>query len=284
MNFREFFTTTSWWGKLLGALFGYLAGGSMTAILGILIGNFFDRGLINHFSNPYWLYFREKQNLTQKKFFKATFLTMGHLAKADGRVTEQELNMARLLMQELYLNKEQKEEAMRLFNEGKKPDFNLNELLVELYTICANKQGLLNLFMDIQYRAAKIDGLNTKKIQILDVIFSHLGFAPFHQQHRFYEDFGSFNESHAQPNSSSSRNSYQHKPSQTNLEQAYALLEVTTNMSKQEVKKAYRRLLSRNHPDKLIAAGLSEGKIKIANEKTQKIVKAYELICSSKGW
>ncbi len=54
--------------------------------------------------------------------------------------------------------------------------------------------------------------------------------------------------------------------------------------SKQEVKKAYRRLLSRNHPDKLIAQGLPEAMIKVANEKTQKIMKAYELICRSKGW
>lgn len=237
MNFREFFTTTSWWGKLLGAFFGYLTGGPMAAVFGMLIGNFFDRGLVNHFSNPYWLYFREKQNLTQKKFFTATFLTMGHLAKADGRVTEQELNMARLLMQELYLNKEQQKEAMHLFNEGKKPNFNLNNLLTELYNICANKKNLLNLFIDIQYRAAQVDGLNTKKIQILDVIFSRLGFAPFHQQHRFYEDFGSSNDSQAQPNSSSSHSTHKHKPSQTNLEQAYALLEVTTNMNQQEVKK-----------------------------------------------
>ena len=69
-----------------------------------------------------------------------------------------------------------------------------------------------------------------------------------------------------------------------NLDHAYALIEVNPKSSKQEVKKAYRRLISRNHPDKLIAQGLPEEMIKIANEKTQKIMKAYELICKTKGW
>ncbi len=50
------------------------------------------------------------------------------------------------------------------------------------------------------------------------------------------------------------------------------------------MKRAYRRLISRNHPDKLIAQGLPEEMIKIANDKTQKITKAYEQICTSKGW
>jgi DnaJ like chaperone protein len=61
-------------------------------------------------------------------------------------------------------------------------------------------------------------------------------------------------------------------------------MEISPDSSKQEVKQAYRRLLSRHHPDKLIAKGVSEEKIKWANDKTQKIVKAYELICKTKGW
>ena len=68
------------------------------------------------------------------------------------------------------------------------------------------------------------------------------------------------------------------------LDHAYAILEVSPTSSKQDVKRAYRRLMSKNHPDKLIAKGLPESMIKIANEKTQAISKAYEQICESKGW
>src|SRR5262245_52466485 len=104
MTFREFFIITTWWGKLIGAFFGYLIVGPMGAIFGLFVGNFFDRGLYIYYSNPHWLYHSEKQKAVQNIFFEATFSIMGYLAKADGRVTENELNIARLLMDEMRLN------------------------------------------------------------------------------------------------------------------------------------------------------------------------------------
>ncbi|MBI2786875.1 MAG: co-chaperone DjlA [Legionella longbeachae] len=297
MTYRDFFITNTWWGKIIGAFFGYLISGSIGAMFGLLIGNFFDRGLSTYFSNPHWLYLSEKRKAVQKIFFESTFSIMGHLAKADGRVSEAELNTARLLMNEMRLNQEQKKLAKHLFNAGKHLKFNLKAVLTELQQACKDNRDLLRLFVDIQYRAAQTDGLSAKKIHILDIIFSDLGFAPFHKQYRFYEDFGK-NDSSEQENNSkqqsqqsnsssesySSYKRYSYQANKTNLDYAYALIEVSPQSSKQEVKRAYRRLLSRNHPDKLISQGLPEEMIKIANEKTQKIVKAYELICTSKGW
>lgn len=293
MNFKEFFTINSWWGKLLGTCFGFLSAGPTGAIFGLLIGNLFDRGLASHFANPMLLYLSEKRSNVQAIFFEATFSIMGYMAKADGRVTEEELNMARLVMNEMHLNHQQKIHAMRLFNEGKSSRFDLLGVLLRLRKACNDNRELLKVFIDIQYQAAQIDGLTTRKIQTLDIIFSHLGFMPFHQQYRFYEDFGTgssyekqqnTNHSSSDSESYSSYSRYNYKPSKSNLDHAYALMEVSPNATKQEVKRAYRRLLSRNHPDKLIAQGLPQEMIKVANEKTQKIVKAYELICDSKGW
>ena len=221
---------------------------------------------------------------------------MGHLAKADGRVTEQEIQMAKVLMSEMKLSREQQNRAKKLFSEGKHNNFKLEPILIRLKQQCGNNRELLKLFVETQYRAAQVDGLTLNKIQVLNIIFSHLGFAPLHKQYRFYEDFSytayhNFQENQKQQSqntnnqsSSSSYQRYQPKSSVNNLDHAYALIEVSPSASKQEVKKAYRRLLSRNHPDKLIAKGLPEETIKIANEKTQKIMKAYELICKSKGW
>lgn len=282
---RDYFLTHSWWGKILGGFFGYLIGRSTGAIFGILIGNFFDRGLVAHLSRPHWQYHAEKREIVQKIFFEATFTVMGHIAKADGRVSENEIEMARTLMKEMQLNTKQKSEAKRYFSHGKSPDFNLSRMLNLLLEHCKLNPELLKLFVDIQYRAAQIDGLSEKKIKALDIIFLGLGLAPLHRQYRFYQDFG--HES-SRPHQRKQHQGHQsHKQRATNastLDQAYALLELNANASQQEVKKAYRRLISRNHPDKLIAQGLPEQMIKMANEKTQNIRKAYEYICTSKGW
>jgi DnaJ like chaperone protein len=62
------------------------------------------------------------------------------------------------------------------------------------------------------------------------------------------------------------------------LEQAYKVLEITAVATDQEVVKAYRRQLSRHHPDKLKANGLPESMLEHAKERTQEIIEAYELI------
>lgn len=286
MNWREFFTSNPWWGKLLGAFFGYLIGGPAGALFGILIGNLFDRGLIGHYTRPHWYYHREKRKDIQHIFFEATFLVMGHLAKADGRVSEQEIHMANTLMNEMRLSHEQKKQARQLFNQGKAAAFNLGQTLTRLQEACHDNPDLLKLFMDIQYRFVQTDGLSAMKLQALNVIFRHMGFAPLHQQYRFYEDFGYQSAQGSTNHHSSSRqqNNYNYQDPQNTLKQAYTILEISSTATKQEVKKAYRRLISRNHPDKLIAQGLPENMIKIANDKTQKIRKAYEIICASKGW
>lgn len=287
MNFRQFFSTNNWWGKILGGFFGFLIGGSTGALFGIIIGNFFDRGLNEHFTNPNWRYHNEKRQAVQQIFFEATFTVMGHIAKADGRVSEREIQMARQMMQEMRLSSAQKTLAKQYYTHGKEPNYDLSRILNLLLDTCRDNRDLLKLFMDIQYRAAQVDGLTTAKIQALNVVFRRLGFVPLNEQYRFYEDFGSGSYSSSQQSSqqrSSSGNRYQAYGGDTTLANAFAVLEVPSTATKQEVKRAYRRLISRNHPDKLIAQGLPEEMIKMANDKTQKITKAYDQICTSKGW
>lgn len=286
MNSRQFFTNHNWWGKLIGAFFGYLIAGPAGALLGILVGNFFDRGLSDYFSRPHWTYHSEKRKAVQKIFFDATFSVMGHIAKADGRVSRQEIQMAQTLMHEMGLSKAQMREAEADFTEGKKPEFDLYQVLTKLQRTAHDNPELLKLFIDIQYRAAKIDGLSLKKQQVLDTILRHFDFAPLHKQYRFYEDF-TYHRSHRQTHqhqSSSSDQPYSRATPAHYLDYAFGILELKPSATKDEVKRAYRRLMSRNHPDKLIAKGLPQEMIKMANEKTQKIRKAYDQICESKGW
>lgn len=283
MNLRQFFTKHRWWGKIIGAGLGYLIAGPIGALFGILIGNFFDRGLAEHFGRPHWHFHAEKNQDVQALFFETTFAIMGHLAKADGKVTEREVQMALQLMQEMNLNRAQKAIAKRCFNDGKKLEFNLTSTLSLLKNAIQNNQELLKLFIEIQYRAALVDGLSYKKQLTFNTILSYLGFAPLNEQFRYYEDF-LYRSSNQQQSSSSNQESRYQSVHNSFLEQAFTILEVSPTADKQTVKHAYRRLISRNHPDKLIAKGLPDSVIKKANEKTQQIRKAYEQICQSKGW
>jgi DnaJ like chaperone protein len=284
MNFRQFFISNRWWGKLIAGFLGYLLGGPAGLLVGILIGNFFDRRMFDYYNRrPHWRYHAEKREAVQKVFFETTFSVMGYIAKADGRVSEKEIHAATMLMNEMHLNHKQRTNAQHFFYAGKNPNFDLASRLFSLQQSCQDNPELLKLFMDIQYRTAKADTLTENKIQILDTIFSQFGFAPLHKQHRFYEDFGTYESQHSAGQQSSGYQS-DHESSQDPLAYAYAILELKKNANKQEVKNAYRRLISRNHPDKLIAQGLPEEMIKMANDKTQKITKAYEQICLRNGW
>ena len=67
------------------------------------------------------------------------------------------------------------------------------------------------------------------------------------------------------------------------LAECYAELEVGADVADQEVTKAYRRQMSRHHPDKLVANGLPESMAQMAKEKTQRIQEAYETIRAARG-
>lgn len=281
MNFQQRFSHTSWWGKILGAFFGYMTAGPAGAFLGILIGNAFDKGLTAHFSRPHWHYHAEKRKAVQQVFFDATFSVMGFIAKADGRVTPHEIHLAQTLMQEMQLNAAQIKSAQRCFNTGKASTFDLNQAIIHLRSVLHDNLPLLKLFIDIQYRAAQVDGLSAEKKAVLNTILQSMGFAPLNRQYRFYDDFTSY----AGYQKSSSSNQRRSGPTQDELlTRAYALLNVSPKSTQAEVKRAYRRMMSAHHPDKLTAKGLPEAMLKMATEKTQAISKAYQQICNHRGW
>jgi DnaJ like chaperone protein len=66
------------------------------------------------------------------------------------------------------------------------------------------------------------------------------------------------------------------------LDSAYAALGVKKQNSDSEIKKAYRKLISQNHPDKLIGQGMPADMVKLATERTQEIQTAYELVVDSR--
>ncbi|PJD90555.1 MAG: co-chaperone DjlA [Legionella sp.] len=288
MDFRQLFTNGTWWGKLIGAFFGYLIAGSTGALFGIIIGNFFDRGLSSHFSHPFWPYQHEKNPEIQRAFFESTFALLGHLAKADGQVSQQDIQYTIDIMAQMKLNAKQKKLAQNWFYQGKSAQFNLPLTLHNLYKNIRQRPILIRLFVNTQYQFVKQSELTEKKIEILNQILSHLQLAPLYQHYQFAQDFpwyGRWQHQDSSQNKQQYSDQKQPPPSyHTSHEDPYTLLKVSPTASQADIKRAYRRQMSHYHPDKLIAKGASASTIKAATEKTQQIRKAYETICQWKGW
>lgn len=256
----------SWWGKLIGGGFGFMLGGPLGAMLGMAVGHQLDKGL-----NIIDLDAGNTERV-QLAFFTASFSVMGYLAKADGKVSKSEIQMAENIMQQMSLNAEQRAAAIELFNQGKQPDFPLQDILAQFRKECHRRTNLIQMFLEILIATAYADQkLDRAEHEALIQIAQSVGFSK-DQLEQLIQMV-------------SAQQQYSHQTTQrgqTTLESAYAVLGVDKDVSDSILKKTYRRLMSQHHPDKLVAKGLPEEMIKLANEKTSEIKSAYEQIKQSR--
>ncbi len=258
----------AWWGKALGGAFGFLVGGPLGALMGIAFGHSFDRG----FGNLGDAGEAAEQERIQAAFFTATFSVMGYIAKADGRVTRDEIRLAEAVMTRLGLDAEMRESAKRLFNEGKSADFPIDEVIEQFRSEIQRRTTLVQMFLEIQLQAAYADGvMHPAEREALLRICRQLG-VPAAQLSRLEEmlraGFG--------------RTGADAHAGRASIDEAYRLLGVDASVSDDELRKTYRRLMSQHHPDKLVAKGLPDEMVQDATAKTQQIKAAYELIRKSR--
>lgn len=268
----------SWWGKLVGGAFGFLLGGPLGAVLGAALGHGFDRGMGSLPGGAEAMLDEGDRERVQTAFFTATFSVMGSVAKADGRVTPDEIRLAEAVMAEMNLSADMRRAAINLFNQGKAPGFPLHDVLTQFRHECHGRTTLTRLFLEIQLQAAYADGeLDPAEQQLLLTICDALGFsrqvfAQIERMIRAERGFRGGEGGRARADAG--------RPS---LQQAYDLLGVKRDASDAEIKRAYRRLLSQHHPDKLVSKGLPEEMMKIAAQKTHEIRQAYERINEARG-
>ncbi|HZF16570.1 MAG TPA: co-chaperone DjlA [Steroidobacteraceae bacterium] len=258
-----------WLGKALGAALGYVAFGPVGSLLGVVLGHQFDRDIDFALAGPA----RARLYEISTVFFRTTFYVMGHLAKSDGRVTESEIQAARLVMQQLRLSPSEVQFAIECFTRGKEQGFPLERALAELRDACEGRPDLVRFFVEIEMRAALYgNGMQGPVRQRLAGIAQRVGISGLELAHMeaIIRAYGRQQQSSAPP------------PAER-LADAYEVLEVAREAADAEVTKAYRRQMSRNHPDKLKANGLPESMLEMAKEKTQQIQQAYESIKEARG-
>ena len=257
----------SWWGKVIGGGFGFMLGGPLGAVMGMAAGHQFDKGLHAVDLEP------GNTERVQLAFFTAVFSVMGYLAKADGTVSRSEIQMAENIMDQMNLDATQRKTAIELFNQGKQVDFPINDILRQFKTECHRRTNLLQMFLEILIATAYADNHmdNTERTVLLDIA-QQIGFSAT-QLDQLINMVGAQQQYSHQSSQASS---------QSTLKQAYAVLGVDSEISDNVLKKTYRRLMSQHHPDKLVAKGLPEEMIKLANQKTAEIKSAYDQIKNSR--
>ncbi len=252
----------SWWGKILAGTLGYMLGGFLGALLGIYLGHKLDKRAARINMTP------EEVERVQTAFFTTTFLAMGHLAKADGRVSEKEIAQAKFIMQQMQLTPEQTKTAMDLFNEGKSDGFDLETVMTQFRKDCGQHRNLKQMFLEILISTAMADGgLDPQEKEVLLEMCKYLRFSSF-----AFDKLIQMMQAQRKYSAGGRQQAYE------NIEDAYNMLGIKSDASDSEVKKSYRKLMSQHHPDKLVSRGLPEEMLKLATEKTQEIKAAYEQI------
>jgi DnaJ like chaperone protein len=254
----------SWNGILFGALIGLLLTRSVWgAVTGAAIGYMVGSNVGVRVATP------NGAASISGDFFRTTFEIMGYVAKSDGRVSEAEIDAARRVMQELNLGPADISAAIAHFRTGKTAGYDAELSIERLRESCGLRYDLLRAFVDLQLRAALAgNGISPPARRILAGIAGRLGLSALEFAHM----------------EASLRARHSASPASTNnLAGCYAELDVDASISDAELIRAYRRQMSRHHPDKLVANGLPESMAQMAKEKTQRIQEAYEAIRAARG-
>jgi DnaJ like chaperone protein len=277
----------SWRGAFFGGVIGLLATRTVWgAVMGALIGYLIEHSLGFGTASEAWrsqhggaAHARATHSMSiSDEFFRTTFELMGHVAKSDGRVTEAEIDAARGLMHELKLGPREIGIAIACFRAGKSATYDAELGVERLREACGQRYDLLRAFMELQLRAALAgNGMSPPARVILARVAERLGMSGLEFAYMEAALRARQRMHGASPGAG------RHAAGAGSLAACYAELEVDANITDQEVTKAYRRQMSRHHPDKLVANGLPESMAQMAKEKTQRIQEAYEGIRAARG-
>jgi DnaJ like chaperone protein len=256
-----------YWGKIIGTLAGAATLKPWFVLLGLLLGHQFDRGFAARMRD-FDSRGRTDARLPEE-FVRPLFQAMGHLAKSDGRVTEDEIRAARSIMHRLGLGPAKIRNAMQWFDEGKRSNFPLQSNMQQTRRLAARNPELRLLFMRLLMEVVlSKDRVSQHERALLWTICKEfdIGRVELAQMEAMLR----------------AQKGFRHSPAgdadASRVRMAYATLGVDSTASNAEVTKAYRRLMSRNHPDKIAASNPDRQALAQAEQRTKDIRRAYEML------
>ena len=256
-----------YWGKVIGTLIGLGILKPWGALLGLFLGHQFDRG----FTVKYRRFEQQGSGMRRlpEDYLRALFQSMGHLAKTDGRVTEAEIRAARSIMHRISLSPAQVRRAINWFDDGKRPDYPLAQTMRQLRRGGARRTESRLLFVRLLLEVILAKKrLHHEERARLWTICTELGInrAELAQLEAMIR----------------AQKGFRHSPAgdadAKRLRRAYATLGIDADASNDDIKKAYRRLMNRSHPDKIASDNPDPARMEAAQKRTREIRSAYEML------
>lgn len=252
-----------WPATILGVLLGFALAHIPGAILGAMLGQLVDRQLALHS----WPQLRErlggKPAMSQDELL---FTVLGRLAKSNGQVGPEHIQQAREEMASLGLGDQAQRRAIEAFNRGRDGRASLRPYLRGLQRKPAAAEGLLRAgwrMIWADYRDHPVER------ELLLDWGRWMGW-PARRVQALSDEYEPRRRPLARPDD--------------HYQRALSLLGVAPGAQPDDVKRAYRRLLSKHHPDKLEGAGASAGQVEAATERTRQLHDAYALVRSRLGF
>ena len=256
---------TVYWGKIIGTLAGLATTRPLLALVGLLLGHQFDRGFADRAGRAD----RDTFARVDDAFVATLFRSMGHLAKTDGRVSEDEIRAARSVMHRLGLGPADVRKAIHWFDEGKAPGFAL-AAAIRGFSQKKNRRAeerrvFLRLLLEVSLAKSRV---GARERAALWTVCTELGIgrvelAQLEAMIRAQRGF---------------RRSPAGDADRGRVRSAYRVLGVDPAATNDEVKIAYRRLMNRNHPDKIASRNPDAGQVAAAEQRTREVRAAYELL------
>ncbi|TCS62124.1 TerB family tellurite resistance protein [Varunaivibrio sulfuroxidans] len=245
------------WGKMIGGVAGFALGGPLGALLGAAAGHAVDKMRAGA-ELPHGDGHSEAGAATRQVAFTIAVIALSaKMAKADGRVTRDEI---RAFKEVFRIPPQEMKNVGRIFDQAKTDTAGYEVYARQIAAMFRDQPAVLEELLGGLFHIAKADGVvHPSELEFITNIARIFGFDPSVVERlraAFTAGAG------ADP---------------------YGVLGVPREASDQDVKNAYRKLIRENHPDKLMAQGLPEEFIELANEKMTAINGAYDTIKKERG-
>ncbi len=249
------------WGKVIGGVAGFAVGGPLGALFGAFAGHAMDKmkgERAQGFGGGSRVEGPVRAEERQVAFTLAVIALSAKMAKADGRVTRNEINAFKELFR---IPPSEAAQVAKIFDRAKVSTAGYEMYARQVANLFPHEPNVLEELLGGLFHIAKADGeVHPAELEYLWNVAQIFGFAR--------NDFERMTATHGVAGGAGN---------------PYEVLGVARDASDVDIKAAYRKLIHVNHPDKLMAQGLPQEFIDLANEKMAVINTAYDAIKKERG-